>query len=140
MEKIMYISYGYGGYHAAVLLRELHRLPMKNIRRLFRLLFRAWAYGWREENEVSVQTAELFLDDVIRISEEEARAAARAYADGWRDIEYLRRDPKQDRNTLAAVRQENQRLTKALKQAEGIHKRWVRICEMFKEEKQNVSE
>lgn len=140
MEKIMYISYGYGKYHAAVLLREIHRLPMKNIRMLFRLLFRAWAYGWRDENDESVQTTELFLGGAIQASEEEARAAAQAYADGWRDIQYLRRDPKQNRDALALVRAENDRLTKAMKQTHRTFKRWVRIYEIFKEEERNVSE
>lgn len=65
----------HGSFHAAVLYSALEHLPIRNLKKLFRLAKKA-----QFENEAAIQGIRSYFDTTIPEAQETMRAAARAYA------------------------------------------------------------
>lgn len=114
----------HGSFHAAVLYSALEHLPIRNLKKLFRLAKKA-----QFENEAAIQGIRSYFDTAIPEAQETMRAAAKAYEDGWRKVDKPRsRNPK----TVEQLRI-NKELTTRFKQAHARYERLVASRKVFEE-------
>ena len=114
----------HGSFHAAVLYSALEHLPIRNLKKLFRLAKKA-----QFENEAAIQGIRSYFDTTIPEAQETMRTAARAYEDGWRKVDKPRsRNPK----TVEQLHL-NKELTVRFKQAHARYERLVASRKVFEE-------
>lgn len=114
-------------FRATIYLPRLNELPVTNIRKLFRLVFR---YDW--ENEEVIQITGLYAQNAVEDSLQAWKVKSQECIDGYIDpkgplVSGLKREDK-----LIVIR-ENNRLQRAVKDAKRTHEQWVKINTIFHE-------
>lgn len=104
-------------FQATIYLPRLNELPVSNIRKLFRLVFR---YDW--ENEDAILTTGLCIQNAVEDSLQAWKEKSQEYAHGWRNLKgpFAPRLTKEEK---LKVTRENNRLTAAVKEAKRTHEK-----------------
>lgn len=118
-------------YRAKVALDLFPELPLSNIRKLFRIMFRA---AW--ENESSIQTINDWLSKAILSAKADWGTATLEYGNRWKDLKTFSSglwnlQPQQRRRKIAEQRRLNRELTATLKAAKTAYDRLVKIQSEF---------
>lgn len=111
-----------GDFHANILLEGLPTLTLPQLRRLFRILFKA---RWENEDTVAF-LGERLAEQVVN-AKEEWRVASQNYVDGWKNTAKLICDKK----AIAAQARINTQLIKAVKATKAQYDRWGKIKAIF---------
>ena len=114
-------------FQATIYLPRLNELPVSNIRKLFRLVFR---YDW--ENEDAILTTGLCIQNAVEDSPQAWKVKSQECIDGYIDVKGPRVHELKHEDKLKIIR-ENNRLLRAVKDAKSTHEKWVKINTIFHE-------
>lgn len=114
-------------FQATIYLPRLNDLPVANIRKLFRLVFR-----YDRENEEAIQITGLYTQNAVEDSLQAWKVKSQECIDGYIDAKGLRVFGLKREDKLKII-QENNRLLRAVKDAKRTHEKWVNINAIFHE-------
>ena len=114
-------------FRATIYLPRLNELPVTNIRKLFRLMFR---YDW--ENEEVIQITGLYAQNAVEDSLQAWKVKSQECIDGYIDPKEPLVSGLKRKDKLIVIR-ENNRLQRAVKDAKRTHEQWVKINTIFHE-------
>ncbi len=113
-----------GTFKVILLMDGLLTLPIRNVRKLVRLVNSA---PW--ENRETIEKLGLLLPEKIKSSKKLWETASQDYANGWR---LVRNKKRRDQETVEILH-ENHRLTQAVKDTKAAYDRWLKINSIYKE-------
>lgn len=118
----------------SVLLNHLPRLPMANIRKLFKLML-----ACPTQNDEAIQTTAAWFPEAIEAAKLDWGAATTSFSNGWRDLKCFVQElprmltPDERRKAVSKQRKLNQVLYSALKSAKADYERLLKIQTIFNE-------
>jgi len=122
-------------FQGTIYLPRLHELPITNIRKLFRLVFR---YDW--ENEDAILTTGLYLEDIVPDSKRAWDDASARFQREWRKIEKpAGRRTKAQIHAAAELKAHNDELTRTVKTCKAKYERWVKIQALWNDTKHQMN-
>ena len=118
------VTIRYRSFRADIYLTALETLPLRNIKKLFKL-----AGQERSTNEDAINTIRCHLDETIPEAQATMKAAALAYENGWRKVD----KPRSRKPAVVEQLQKNRELTADFKKAHARYERLVSVRKVFNE-------
>ena len=118
------VTIRYRSFRADIYLTALETLPLRNLKKLFKL-----AGQGPRTNEAAINTIRLHLNEIIPEAQAAVKSAALNYENGWRKVD----KPRSRRPEVVEQLRKNKELTRAFKKAHARYERLVSTRKVFDE-------
>lgn len=129
------VSFSQDTFHATLLLSGLLDLPIKNIRKIFSIMF-----SEPRQNEQAIHDMELYLEDIVPDSKQAWDVASIRFQREWRKIEKpTGRRTKAQIHASAELKAHNDELIRKVKTCKTQYERWVKIQALWNDTKHKMN-